>query len=215
MEKKSSPQLAPLSSDQVGIIYHELGTAISLLQTGLGTLRKPEGDHVDVEELLSSGIEKLRKIKGRIGGSDARPVFAELKNPIPSTTFAAKPKIAVIDDEKIVLAAWKKNVTDAEVFGFTDPEAFLSKLRQDPAFAKELSCVVTDYNFDDSPAVSPESMAREIKATTSLPVILSTAAPLPSDFLSKPDTPFDALIDKDPIGWMGLSQILLKQRSRT
>jgi signal transduction histidine kinase/CheY-like chemotaxis protein len=90
-------------------------------------------------------------------------------------------RIAVVDDDAIILMAWEFANSNMPCDTFSSPEDFLSKIANNPKYADTISAVITDFHFDNS-TLSGVEFAALVKAShPSLPIYLSTNAILPPD----------------------------------
>jgi CheY-like chemotaxis protein len=120
----------------------------------------------------------------------------------------ARPVIAVVDDSPFTLEAWKLCVKDADVLTFECPAEFWSAAAADASLLARLSCLVTDYYFDNESAIDGIDFARAVKEQRAdLPIYLSTNAEL-SDI---PAHALDGSIDKEPVHY---AEIAAKARKR-
>jgi hypothetical protein len=62
----------------------------------------------------------------------------------------AQRRIAVVDDNFIVLHAWKKHLPQGAVLVYSSPREFWSAVSDGLLKPNELLCVVTDHSFDDT-----------------------------------------------------------------
>jgi signal transduction histidine kinase/FixJ family two-component response regulator len=114
----------------------------------------------------------------------------------PPVAGGDRPLVAVVDDSPFTLEAWKLCVKDADIVTFECPAEFWSAALADASLLARLSCLVTDYYFDNESAIDGIDFARAVKEKRAdLPVYLSSNAEL--DDL--PAHALDGRIGKEPV----------------
>ncbi len=113
-------------------------------------------------------------------------------------------EIAFVEDDDLMRRLMTRSFKDAKVHAFCSPEDFWLKTSQSPEFLSSLSCIITDYYFDESPGgKNGLDFAAEIKRNSSLPVLLCSNA----DFGKEVFEIVDGLLPKDPSSWNSLDNL--------
>ena len=115
------------------------------------------------------------------------------------------PRIAVVDDSPFILEMWQSRVEDAVVEAFSSPEEFLRRVAQEGEFLSHLACVVTDFHFGDSSAMTGAMFALELKRLGGPKVLLSSDTPKSS---LDDEQMFDGRIGECPANWLALSKVV-------
>jgi CheY-like chemotaxis protein len=131
--------------------------------------------------LLKLMIQALEKDKQDIFEGVAQEKNSAVDVAKVANTDAAPLRIAVVDDDAIVLMSWEMAFGAGEVLGFSSPEACLDVLQKDSVLAQSLTCVVTDFHFDDKSAMDGFALAEALRKIVVVPVFLSTNATLSAD----------------------------------
>jgi CheY-like chemotaxis protein len=130
--------------------------------------------------LLKLMIQAMEKDKQEVFEATAQETkeveFAEV-----AAAVDAPLRIAVVDDDAIVLMSWEMAFGVGEVVGFSSPEACLEALQKDSVLAQSLTCVVTDFHFDEKSAMDGFALAEALRKIVVVPVFLSTNATLTAD----------------------------------
>jgi len=111
-----------------------------------------------------------------------------------------KTKIAVVDDDALILMAWEFTNSQYTCELFASPEIILQKLADDTNYHHSLAAIVTDLNFDNS-SINGIHLAEKLKQTApDVEVFLCTSAAITEHDISPniagvlPKTPDDAII---------------------
>ena len=115
-------------------------------------------------------------------------------------------EVAVIDDNVFIQGAWEKALKqDVKVQLFDGPTAFLEKLKSDNGLLTKLSCIVTDYNFDDDEPLNGATFTLKLKQLGfHCPIILSTDGEVDKDEASL----FDGIAKKESLTWEKLKALI-------
>jgi signal transduction histidine kinase/CheY-like chemotaxis protein len=119
---------------------------------------------------------------------------------------APLPEIALIDDSRVFLHAWRAALRGRGLVRFfVSPEAFWQGTRRDPALIERLRAVITDYRFTDS-VETGTSFARAIRAyRPGLAVLLSSSGKFSESEIAGT---FDGVIDKQALSWSMIAPLL-------
>jgi signal transduction histidine kinase/CheY-like chemotaxis protein len=118
---------------------------------------------------------------------------------IPSTAPTTATRIAVVDDDAVILMAWELMGSNIICDTFQSPEAFFERLQADATYMASLTAVVTDFHFDNSKqsGVDFADKLKEMHPTAN--IFLSTNATMganeigPSIVAAVPKNPDEAL----------------------
>jgi signal transduction histidine kinase/DNA-binding NarL/FixJ family response regulator len=117
--------------------------------------------------LLKLVIQALEKE----GALVSKPAGENVKAPPPKSH-----RIAVVDDDAIVLMSWEMAFASGEILCFSSPEAFWDAAKIDDNLIASLSGVVTDLHFDNESATDGLGFAEALAQHASVPVFLCTNA---------------------------------------
>jgi signal transduction histidine kinase len=117
----------------------------------------------------------------------------------PSTAPATAARIAVVDDDAVILMAWELMGSNIICDTFQSPEAFFERLQADATYIASLTAVVTDFHFDNSKQSGIDFAEKLKDAHPSANIFLSTNATMgandigPSIVAAVPKNPDEAL----------------------
>jgi CheY-like chemotaxis protein len=116
---------------------------------------------------------------------------------------STRPKIAVVDDDVFMLEAWETALSaDAAPVTFASPDEFWKAVEKAPELLAGLTCVVTDYHFDNCAADDGVSFAEAMRQRAPrVPILLSSNASLPRGA----ERVVHSVIDKAPMSWAKLA----------
>lgn len=124
---------------------------------------------------------------------------------------SVRPVIALIDDSRFTLLAWKSRLQSrAVVHAYESPESFWAAAAADPALVPSLDLLVIDYVFENSPHTGPELAARLRTELPGVPLVLSSNL---TALGPEADRLFDAVLDKDAVTWTALDPLLAPRRT--
>jgi CheY-like chemotaxis protein len=114
-----------------------------------------------------------------------------------------RPKIAVVDDDVFMLEAWKTALAaDAAPVTFASPDEFWRAVEKAPELLDGLTCVVTDYHFDNCATDDGMSFAEAMRQRAPrVSILLSSNATLPHGA----ERVVHCVIDKTPMSWAKLA----------
>jgi signal transduction histidine kinase/CheY-like chemotaxis protein len=115
----------------------------------------------------------------------------------------ALPEFAILDDSKLILRAWKRRMAGvAVVHAFESPDAFRNHVALHNEFLAGLTCVITDFYFDDSVLENGLMFADELRPQMTQPIFLCSDGEFNQDMVQGR---VDKVISKDPVSWEELS----------
>lgn len=186
-----------------------LGLAIAqkIVHAHGGQIRCEAKPEVGVEFILSlpAAVELGRTTSVALPASSCALRAGDAAAEPEAAAADSTPEIVLIEDNAVVAMAWELANLGATLNIFDSPTAFWTAVGANPAWLDRISCVVTDFYFDNETAENGEGVAQRLRERNfSRPILISTDATFE-------DASFngvvDALISKDPCSWPQIQKI--------